>query len=1348
MSITNNEGITPPAPLETTIGQIATIAPNPPLVGPQFAFDHEVGEILRRSGTKFNPIARSRNPGSDEARLIVLVQEERARAADQGHLIPVDELNDALAISGGIPVPLPELIDPCFAYGRVDVNTVNVHGWLHFKAASFYALHANMPTNPPETARPYQDDDLIKEAWSLMPLDYGWNLDEVPEEHFSLVAKATGWTIEETRFWMSHPDMAERGIRRIPMRQWMPAVVALFSTEHVRRVLEERFVVIAFAAEFPDLCTHEEGVDPTPAVFIDFRNLSSLARRFITTPSRNMWWALACSGGDTTLDKEDVYSMALAWQLTEFEKPSETVADEVILDQGRSIFRLRIVNAFVLSQHNVQAHATPSGPDEQPRVHRAWGSTMFPDLTLEKIWANVHGNKASWGGMIQRQAQLRLAFLPHAHPDAVRASLEESRVIRMVYQTVAAPRYGTAGRKAEKVQLLLVYNALVHAFPDDKAWQDIFPRPGILLPPTTEEGGPPGLELVPNTMLTEEIGTGARVFDFTELPIRLLKEFRSSTGEFNLADMVDDYGEQEDMLDEANEELNKAYDYALDHGIIGCLPKKVKYTDNYEGGTKKARKSGSNSADEATPRTKRRKVSTSATEPAITDRTPAQFPIVLDEERSRRRQESSQEFLRSLRTTPIITEPDVFEPFEGGTSGSFVGRTAMSTSTSARASSSSSMGATRITSTPGVLQGSESILERAERMDRLTRLGATAGGPSILERATAMEHPVSVVGTAMHAHSLLNRSRRVENREVQDWFDNRFTNICYPEFWHRGPTHYPYVIVAMSTRSPPGNQATTTLEEFRDMELVAYKVEVDGRPGLVQAVLRLTFFAPLGGRVVNEWPEGPVTVVLPVLAENCVVIPRGRLLDALEERAAMNDGLTDLHKSRQASAAASSTSASRGSFADLDGLLGSGTYNRSTEAAPFPTYLRTSELGGGREGGFNSATVETRASSVVLDNDGTAFDYVKNGAQLRFIAESKVLRAFTDPAWLQRATGTTNAFELDTNNFFQNCLAEARATSGGGGLGLLGFNTQVRCTEYQVFHPDFRSTLRRVLLGQWQPIEEQSKKDNSITMSLFLSRSNPLARYGAELDRDSLIQACRNMAGAYTFLFGKEWKNFTEGICELLGSDDIQPQIPTLMLETQMYHHLMLVSREALLKSKPDTPRTPTGWRRKLEEQLCRLDYSSEACNLYIFMTKDRTSVRPLDPTLEKKVKEVDPSMDDGKRKGKGKKVVKKVVSPEQPPVVKPKLNLDKPIQGTLRRQSACVKNLREHYGVINSKSGNIVKCELAHCPFLHYDALVSKKVSKKSIIADVAKVCAVFPPSVTAAMREKINSDSALVTP
>jgi hypothetical protein len=108
-------------------------------------------------------------------------------------------------------------------------------------------------------------------------------------------------------------------------------------------------------------------------------------------------------------------------------------------------------------------------------------------------------------------------------------------------------------------------------------------KPGILLPSTTEEGGPPGLDLVPNTLITEEVGTGARVFYFTELPIRLLKEFRSSTGEFNLADMVNDYSEQEDMIDEANDELNKTYDYALDHGIMGCLPKKVKYTDTYEG---------------------------------------------------------------------------------------------------------------------------------------------------------------------------------------------------------------------------------------------------------------------------------------------------------------------------------------------------------------------------------------------------------------------------------------------------------------------------------------------------------------------------------------------------------------------------------------------------------------------------------------------------------------------------------------------------------------------------------------------------------------------------------------------
>jgi hypothetical protein len=175
---------------------------------------------------------------------------------------------------------------------------------------------------------------------------------------------------------------------------------------------------------------------------------------------------------------------------------------------------------------------------------------------------------------------------------------------------------------------------------------------------------------------------------------------------------------------------------------------------------------------------------------------------------------------------------------------------------------------------------------------------------------------------------------------------------------------------------PTEQPSDNIIGEFREMELVAYRVEVDRRPGLVQAVLRLTFFAPLGGRIVNEWPEGPVTAVLPVLAEDCVIIPRGRLLDALEERAALNEGLMDLHKSRQASAAASSTSTSGGSFADLNRLLGSGTFNRSTEAAPFPTYLRTSELGGGRDGGYNSATIETRASSVVLDNDGTASDYV------------------------------------------------------------------------------------------------------------------------------------------------------------------------------------------------------------------------------------------------------------------------------------------------------------------------------------------------------------------------------------
>jgi hypothetical protein len=69
-------------------------------------------------------------------------------------------------------------------------------------------------------------------------------------------------------------------------------------------------------------------------------------------------------------------------------------------------------------------------------------------------------------------------------------------------------------------------------------------------------------------------------------------------------------------------------------------------------------------------------------------------------------------------------------------------------------------------------------------------------------------------------------------------------------------------------------------------------------PSSVQASLRLSFFAPLGGRIVNEWPEGPVIVVLPVLAENCVIVPRGRLLEALEEQAAQ--GLIDLRKARQA----------------------------------------------------------------------------------------------------------------------------------------------------------------------------------------------------------------------------------------------------------------------------------------------------------------------------------------------------------------------------------------------------------------------------------------------------------------
>jgi hypothetical protein len=182
-----------------------------------------------------------------------------------------------LAMSGGIPLPLSELVDPCFVCGRVDLNTVNVHGWLHFKAASFYALHANIPINPPEKARPFQDDSVIRSALGLMPLYYGWNLEEAPEESISLVAKVNGWTMEEARTWLSHPNMAERGIRRIPMRGWMPAVITLFSTEHVRLVLEERFMVIAFTAEFPDLCTHEAGVDPTPAVLKDLRELSSLA---------------------------------------------------------------------------------------------------------------------------------------------------------------------------------------------------------------------------------------------------------------------------------------------------------------------------------------------------------------------------------------------------------------------------------------------------------------------------------------------------------------------------------------------------------------------------------------------------------------------------------------------------------------------------------------------------------------------------------------------------------------------------------------------------------------------------------------------------------------------------------------------------------------------------------------------------------------------------------------------------------------------------------------------------------------------------------------------------------------
>jgi hypothetical protein len=32
---------------------------------------------------------------------------------------------------------------------------------------------------------------------------------------------------------------------------------------------------------------------------------------------------------------------------------------------------------------------------------------------------------------------------------------------------------------------------------------------------------------------------------------------------------------------------------------------------------------------------------------------------------------------------------------------------------------------------------------------------------------------------------------------------------------------------------------------------------------------------------------------------------------------------------------------------------------------------------------------------------------------------------------------------------------------------------------------------------------------------------------------------------------------------------------------------------------------------------MCRIDYSSEACGLYVFMTKDRSSVTPLDPPLD-----------------------------------------------------------------------------------------------------------------------------------
>jgi hypothetical protein len=111
------------------------------------------------------------------------------------------------------------------------------------------------------------------------------------------------------------------------------------------------------------------------------------------------------------------------------------------------------------------------------------------------------------------------------------------------------------------------------------------------------------------------------------------------------------------------------YDYALDHGIIRCLPKKVKYTDTYEGSTKKARESGSSRADEAQSRTKRRRTSTSAAETDATDSVPSQGPVMVDEERSRRKQESTQEFLRPLHsgvfergteTTPMVTKPEVF----------------------------------------------------------------------------------------------------------------------------------------------------------------------------------------------------------------------------------------------------------------------------------------------------------------------------------------------------------------------------------------------------------------------------------------------------------------------------------------------------------------------------------------------------------------------------------------------------------------------------------------------------------------------------------------------------------------